>query len=178
MNLLRSDHAATLLLDGRILVADGQGTFGALNQAEIYNPSTESWTVAFVSLPLPRTFFTATTLASGKVLLAGGATAAQAELLDLSVTPPVCTSFPMVQNRTSHTATLLASGKVLLAGGQYGGSCLAHVELFDPALNAFTVTGAFHSIRAQATATVLGTKVLVVGGTTGNSPLSSGELYQ
>jgi hypothetical protein len=79
---------------------------------------------------------TATLLANGTVLLAGGQDQsgnpiASAELYD-PTTSTFAASGTLVTGRYSHTATLLPSGAVLLTGGSTGGATLASTELYLP----------------------------------------------
>lgn len=65
-------------------------------------------------------------------------------------------------------------------GGYSGTSYVANAELYDPATNSWTTTGAGTMITARAghTATLLGNGVLLVtGGTNSNGPLASTEIY-
>ena len=70
MLMAREEHTATLLSDGRVLVAGGFNSLnGALTNAEIYNPNTQTWS------PIPgmhtaRYEHTATLLTNGQVLIA------------------------------------------------------------------------------------------------------------
>src|SRR5690349_12485635 len=86
----RYRHAATLLADGKVLVAGGAyDIFNAdLSTAELYNPATGTWSPTG-SLARERESHTATLLPNGKVLVAGGVvrggytiTLASAELYD------------------------------------------------------------------------------------------------
>ncbi|MDX6698165.1 MAG: trimeric autotransporter adhesin, partial [Solirubrobacteraceae bacterium] len=81
----RNSHTATLLSDGKVLVAGGQGTSGTLASAELYDPATNTWSAAG-TLTTPRASHTATLLSNGKVLAAGGTddngVLASAELYD------------------------------------------------------------------------------------------------
>jgi hypothetical protein len=69
----RQVHTATLLTNGKVLVAGGVSFFGGLfpTSAEMYDPSTGKW---LPTLPLVsgRTDHIATLLPNGKVLVAGG----------------------------------------------------------------------------------------------------------
>ena len=66
-----SYHTATLLPNGKVLVAAGVNDSGYLTSAELYDPASGSWT-ATVSLNTARCAHTATLLPNGKVLVAGG----------------------------------------------------------------------------------------------------------
>src|SRR5207253_10746559 len=68
----RSNHTATLLPNGKVLVTGGTNScFCALASAELYDPAAGSWT-ATGSLATARYYHTATLLPDGKVLVAGG----------------------------------------------------------------------------------------------------------
>jgi hypothetical protein len=69
---LRS-HSATLLSDGRVLVAGGNDGLGEANVSYIYDPLARTWTTTGI-LPLtqPRFNHTSTLLPNGNVLITGG----------------------------------------------------------------------------------------------------------
>jgi hypothetical protein len=81
----RFQHSATLLADGRVLVAGGGRGDSPLRTAEIYDPFTGQWTPT-ANLLDARTFHTATLLPDGRVLVVGGinpnGSMASAELYD------------------------------------------------------------------------------------------------
>jgi WD40 repeat protein len=78
---------------------------------------------------------------------------------------------PMNKAGSSHTATLLPNGKMLVTGG---GQDQTSAELYDPATDIWTLTGALRAARGGHTATLLPNgKVLVAGGASGTST----ELY-
>jgi WD40 repeat protein len=125
LNLARSNHTATLLSDGKVLIVGGMGNSGALTSAELYDPVAGTFSAATGSLNTARYNHTATLLSDGKVLIAGGndnggAVIASAELYD-----PTTQTFSAVGDlntvRNYHTATLLSDGKVLIAGGYASG---------------------------------------------------------
>src|SRR5439155_1527230 len=108
-------HTATLLFDGRVLVAGGwpdHTNHGPLSSAELYNPATGTWTRTS-SLAIARQDHTATLLANGKVLVAGGANdtaiLASAELYDPATGTWTPTGSLNVA-RWEHTATRLCDG--------------------------------------------------------------------
>ena len=76
LNTARHTHTATLLENGKVLVAGGNGSDGnhipvSLDSAELYDPATEMWS-STGNLNIPRESPTATLLQNGKVLLFGG----------------------------------------------------------------------------------------------------------
>ena len=64
----RSEHAANVLIDGRVLVTGGQG---AKNTAEIYNPEDSSW-IKTSDMIKSRYRHAVITLPDGRVLISGG----------------------------------------------------------------------------------------------------------
>jgi hypothetical protein len=72
LNTPRINHTATLLADGRVLVAGGYNS-ADLASAELYDPASRTWT-ATGSLNVVRLWHTATLLQNGMVLVAGGET--------------------------------------------------------------------------------------------------------
>ena len=141
--------------------------------------SVGSWNYTANNLQVSRYSFRATTLASGNVLIEGGA--APGAFTDESeiFTPSTNTWTPtgsLKQGRSEHSATILPGGKVLVAGG-YAGPVLSSAELYDPASGMWTLTGSMSQARTRHSATLLTNgKVLVAGGWIGNM-LSNAELY-
>ena len=78
--------------------------------------------------------------------------------------------------RWGFTATLLKDGRVLIIGGFDGQAVVASAELYDPATERFSSTGAMSCPRSSHTATRLTDgQVLIAGGSNGCDP--SAELY-
>jgi hypothetical protein len=177
MNTPRADHTATLLLNGKVLVAGGYNAGTILNSAELYDPASGTWSVTG-SLNTARFWHTATLLPDGRVLVAGGGRNLNtAELYDPNTGTWSITA-SLNTGRYRHTATPLPDGKVLVTGGFTGFStsgrcpCIDFVtnsaELYDPATGTWGVTGNLNAERGLHTATLLqNDKVLVAGGTNG-----------
>ena len=178
----RERHAETLLPDGTVVVTGGINYGYVGSGFEIYNPVSNSWNAPDASLSSSRADHTATLLAGGKVLLAGGTdgdtTAVDtAEILDLNQggTP----TGSMITARAHHTASLLADGTVLVVGGNDGNTSLSSAEIFDPTAGTWSAAPPMASARAEHTATTLKTgDVLVVGGIDDTpSFIAAAELY-
>jgi hypothetical protein len=184
MNVARqSGGTATLLADGRVLLAGGTGALSnTLTAAELYDPTTGKWT-ATGSMGTARQQFTATLLRDGKVLVAGGLDQKYGRLASTELYDPASGTWSstgsLATARSGQTATLLSNGKVLVAGGvDQNYQPLASAELYDPATGAWTLAGSLADARSGHTATLLSNgKVLVVGGNGSGGPLASAELY-
>lgn len=177
----RSEHTATALPNGKVLVTGGTGTGGALASTLLYNPDSDSWTTVG-ALATARYYHTATLLPNGKVLVAGGygtsGLLASAELYD-PATGVWTTTGSLATPRRLFTATLLPDGKVLTAGG-YGGTSgqLTSAELYDPATGTWSATGSLTVKRGTHTANLLPNgKVLLAGGFGTGGYLASANLY-
>ena len=71
LNVARCAHTATLLPNGLVLVAGGEGSNSQiLSSAELYDPAAGKWTVTG-SMSTPRYDHTATLLPGGQVLVVG-----------------------------------------------------------------------------------------------------------
>jgi N-acetylneuraminic acid mutarotase len=170
MDSTREDHAATVLNDGRVLVAGGYtGGYNGdtLASVEVYDPDTETFTLAD-DLQQARRNHTATTLADGRVLVVGGSDGAAA-LRSAELRDPDTGTWTLATNlrtrRSNHTATLLADGTVLVVGGFDGNQSLTSAEVYDPAANTWSSTGTLTFAHSNHTATLLKSgKVLVASG--------------
>jgi hypothetical protein len=185
MHDARASHAAARLPSGRVLVAGGMGRESrSLATSEVYDPATGAWAVTS-DLGSARTAHTITLLNTGRVLVAGGSAFADgalplttAELYDATTGLWTPTKQPMTVGRAHHAATLLENGGVLLTGGDSTeGAPTASTEVYQPATDAFYVTGSLNEARRKHVAVRLGTnQVLVAGGQSGTGPLASSEL--
>jgi N-acetylneuraminic acid mutarotase len=172
LSIARDFHTATLLSDGRVLVAGGHETSGTIAQAEVYHPATGKWSSAG-NLNNARAQSTATLVPSGKVLVAGGLDPNGARLSSAELYNPATNSWALtgslIDKRYDATATLLSSGKVLLAGGsgrpKRAATNLVTCELYDPATGTWSSTRGLHVGGTQNTVSMLQNgKILALGG--------------
>lgn len=191
MAMARADHAQVTLQDGSVLITGGFSSTSfpgvALNTAELFNPTTNTFTMISNPMQSTRTNHTATLLSNGKVLLAGGQTdnnggdgSDTAELFDPTTQTFTAIGSQMASPRGGHAAVLLNDGTVLLMGGFNNSSTpLKTAEVFDPATNTFTALGALMtSPRSEFTATLLPDgKVLIAGGESNGIGTDSAEMF-
>ncbi|QSQ17098.1 Kelch repeat-containing protein [Myxococcus landrumensis] len=140
MAVTRGNHTATLLASGKVLVVAGHSTTGqvaSVRTAELYDPVTGKW-AATGSLTENRRSHTATLLASGKVLVAGGFGGFEdrfylspSEVFDPATERWSLTS-GLLTPRQDATATLLPLGKVLVTGGTGYENVQGEAELYMP----------------------------------------------
>jgi hypothetical protein len=172
MNIARSSHQATLLLDGRVLVSGGSDAAGrAIAQAEVFNPSTAAWSLAAANAR-PRSGHVAVLLRDGRVLVVGGASSREscdavesAELYDVAIDRWTSVPSPPLRVGRGSIAITLTDGRVLVAGGGAPCDAVSGAALFDPAINAWQPTAPMITARQFHVATLLvDGRVLVSGG--------------
>jgi len=188
MRCSRAGHTATLLPNGKVLVAGGiseeegtnceDGALLATSSAELFDPVSGTWSDAG-SMAHPRSYETATLLPTGKVLVVGGICGQCMFAFNAQPTVelynPASNRFtevsPMGQARYLQTATLLPDGRILVAGGQLQEAVgQPHpysnvVEIYDPTQDSWTQIDPMAFGRAGHAAVLLPNgRVLVVGG--------------
>ena len=178
----RAEFVAALLPNGKVLVAGGCTAYNANGctsvtvAAEIYNPATGFFSSAG-SMRAARMAMSGTLLPNGKVLIAGGQTAASDALSSAELYDPVAKSFSlsgrMITPRSDHTATLLSNGLVLIAAGEnVNGVSTAKAELYNPVTRTFAATGNMPATRQEQKAALLANGYVLVSG--GNRVTLSG----
>jgi hypothetical protein len=178
MNERRNTHTATLLNNGKVLIAGGWGRNEKHSSAELYDPETGKFTPVG-NLSIPRAAFTATLLSNGMVLIAGGTTA---ELFN-PATNMFTETGGLIQGRFGHTATLLNNGNVLLIGGSYDNNVIASAEMYNTETGKFTILqSSLNNARYKHASVLLNDgNVLIVGGANNldwQGQLNSAELYE
>jgi hypothetical protein len=133
LNHKRSDHAATALQDGRVLVTGGNANTTLLASSEIYNARSDKWTAA-APMPRARTQHSAVTLFDGRVLVTGGIDATGAPTNTTFLYDPGTDSWtdgpPMTIPRFQQVVVALPNGDVLLAGGDGAASGTSEIYRF------------------------------------------------
>src|SRR6266850_1523561 len=163
----RQVPSATLLPDGRVLVAGGFVFAGPLmsgdtDLTEIYDPVSDSWAIG-PQIPVHGGNFRTVRLFDGRVLIAGGFSFGSQLRLDATqIYDPALNSWtlasPMASGRERHAIALLHDGRVLVAGGKTNApnfSSLASAEVYQPATNSWSAIAPMPAGLSSATAATL-----------------------
>ena len=192
----RGGHASVLLGDGSVLVMGGfNNSCTSLDTAEVFDPSTQTFTALTSKMAAGRSDLAATLLANGMVLLTGGGSCDNAldtaELFDPTTQSFTAISATMTMLRRGHGSSRLTNGSVLVSGGGTLGSnppltlvALDTAELFEPSTQGFSaISEMMTTPRFVHTQTTLsGGSVLLTGGVNINTSgslviLDSAETY-
>jgi hypothetical protein len=177
----RQGATATLLADGRVLIAggdysDGHGYSYPNNNAELIDPSHP---LSQSTLLVSQDPATSTLLSDGRVLVAGGGpydsgagckTPVVSEVFD-PTTEKFSPAGPMSTPRSGSAAIKVQDGRVVLFGG-VGSNCAAigTVEAFDPGSGTFQVIATGFPKISDFSATLLDDgEILIAGGSSSES---------
>jgi hypothetical protein len=184
----REGQTATLLKNGKVLLAGGIDNFGfrsTLRTAEIYDPASGLFT-ATGEMAHHRQGHTATLLTDGRVLIAGGQGDGQQSLASAELYDPASGGFAsagqMNYARDAHAASLLRNGQVLItggamAGGPEGAITLQNAELYDPPSRTFINIDRMRWQRFGQSSTLLPNGMVLIAGGRRFLGLNSAELY-
>jgi hypothetical protein len=184
----RADFTLSQLSDGTILVAGGDNGSGPISGVETFDLLTKTFKYGG-HLNKARKSHAASVLKDGRVLITGGsALAPDGSTIVLNTTEiydPSSTSLnpgpALNAARYAHSSTTLIDGTVLLAGGNNGSSDLGSLEVCDPVANSMTTSSATLSTPRSGHLALLlpnNNHVLIAGGTSASTALSSTELYR
>lgn len=141
-------------------------------------PAAHSGFTAAGNMLAARSGHSATALADGRVLIAGGdGSGMTAEIYDSDAGTFTFTG-SMNHPREGHCAVLLADGRVLITGGDDYVNVIATAEIYDPSTGSFTPIADMTSARWAHTATLLPKgKVLIAGGADTHDSKASAEIF-
>jgi WD40 repeat protein len=164
----RSGSTASLLPSGQVFIGGGEDdNYNIDNPAELYDPATGTFHLAG---EVSREAHSATVLANGDVLLAGGSPNGNTADLLKAGSGAIQPTGNLTISRFGHTATLLQDGRVLLTGGYTFDiqKPTQTAEIYDSASGKFTPAGDITTPRGNNSAALLPNgRVLIVGGAAG-----------
>jgi len=175
----RGGFSATLLQNGKVLIAGGDANNISTADCELFDPISETFKPTAKML-IPRGGHSAILLPNGKVLIMGGESqdirilGANKYLSESEIYDPVLNKFVPAGNMVSPkrflNSVLLSNGKVLVMGhngavlSNHGEETILYAELYDPNTNTFKDTGKPNSIKYIGNILLLPDgKVLIIG---------------
>ncbi len=141
---LVGDHHGAEVIDGKLYLFGGLGG-GSAGRVQIYNPTTNSWTLGAAAPYAAGSVSTA--LIGGKVYMAGGIVG-NTTVATAAVYNPITDTWesiaPMPAGR-NHTAAGTEGQKFYIFGGRTGGNVVStgyqSVQIYDPVLNTWRWSG-------------------------------------
>jgi hypothetical protein len=171
-------HSATLLGNGKVLIAgDSQDVMGHSSIAELYDPSSGTFTAAAAHADPPGDSPLcpwSALLPDGRVLIASGCSSA--EIYEPAAGAFTPTGRASLCTDNTSTAVVLANGNVLAAGSErFEGGPGDRVQSYDPESGAFSDAGVLITGRSFLTATALPDGTALIAGSHGGR--ATAELY-
>lgn len=161
------DQSIVLLGDGRVLIVRS-------GSVEVYNPSTDTWTLttmpALVSSPVPIALNDGRVLITGRISYDSPTGRINGAVIYDPHTDTWTPTGPMTHARMSHTLTLLPDGRVIAVGGEdpLDSSQLiiySTTEIYDPDANSWSPGPNLSEPRSSHSATLLPDgRIFLVGG--------------
>src|SRR5947207_5436896 len=152
MGAARAQHPATVLNDGKVLIAGGDDA----GTAEIFDPATETFSSVLMAMAAPRIGHTATLFSDDSVLLAGGNTDSM-ELFTPADQKFTLDPQKMSAARTGHEAIELSDTRLLFFEGDTGNT----IDEFNHSADTLALNGTMGA--SASSATLLGNgKILVL----------------
>jgi hypothetical protein len=199
LSIGRAGHTATLLPNGKVLVAGGYTQLGnaALATVEVYDPATNSWSIA-APMAHRRADQAAVLIGGGRVMVVGGSdyppvgigphgsapAVIPPEIYDPATDTWSTVALQKLDRPVDPTATLLKDGRVLVVGGQYmwnsPDEATERSEVYNVTSNTWSdvTPDARFAARQYQSATLLGNGfVLVAGGSVDLQPVGTAALY-
>ena len=176
MTAPRFDHTATLLPNGKVLIAAGMERNGApYKTAALFDPRSGRFTSVGETKFNHGWGSIAALLNNGKVLLAGGSNTPSVPIAGAELYDPMSNTFSLTGSliipRAGAIAVSLQNGNVLVVGGEEGSNPLSSTaELYNPSTGAFAATSRMHTKDVTTAVVLKSGKVLVIGA-------SNAELY-
>src|SRR5207237_1763718 len=153
MGAARAGHTATLLKDGTVLIAGGD----VAGTAEIFDPTTETFSSTLLTMAAPRIGHTATLFSDDSVLLAGGNTDSM-ELFTPTDQKFTLDPQKMSVARTGHEAIELSDTRLLFFEGDTGNT----IDEFNPSADTLALKGTMAAAASSVTLLANG-RILVLG---------------
>lgn len=146
----------------------GYDNTGNIATAEIYDPNTKT-VIPAREMSHPRVAHSATVLANGKVVVAGGTDHTGTVLKSIETYDPTTDSWStsgvaLTTKRQNHTATLLADGRILLAGGDNGAIATDTYQVYSPAGDTIGAELTMVKPRTRHAATILPDNTVLISG--------------
>ena len=170
--------AAAGVIDGKLYVVGGTGTFHTLNVLEVYNPASDTWTTKS-PIPTPRANAMAGVI-NGKLYVVGGSQ----NFSTVEVYDP--TSDTWVTKTPMPTARFWAASSVIdeqlyIVGGfarPAGRSSIINIlEVYNPILDSWIIKESMPTARMKSVAATINGKLYVVGGSTNDGYVPLLEIY-
>ena len=163
------DQSIVLLGDGRVLIVRS-------GSVEVYNPSTDTWTLTtmpadlLVSSPVPITLNDGRVLITGRLSYDSPTGRINGAVIYDPHTDTWTPTGPMTHARMSHTLTLLPDGRVIAVGGEdsldsFQPVIYSTTEIYDPDANSWSPGPNLSEPRSSHSATLLPDgRIFLVGG--------------